>query len=48
LFRSSETLEAWPAPPRARVVAVTSLLLWILATTAGRLMGYLGPVSGLD
>ena len=48
LFQDPEALEAWPVPPRARFVAVTSLLLWILATTAGRLMGYLGPVSGLD
>ena len=40
--------QAWPVPPRATLVAVTSLLLWILATTTGRLMGYLGPVSGLD
>lgn len=48
LFRNADALDAWPAPPRARLVAMTSLLLWILATTAGRLMGYLGPVSGLD
>jgi hypothetical protein len=48
LFRDPETLDAWPVPRRAKFVAVTSLLLWILATTAGRLMGYLGPVSGLD
>lgn len=48
LFRESAALNDGPAPPRARLVAVTSLLLWILATTAGRLMGYLGPVSGLD
>ena len=48
LFRSPGALDAGPAPPRARLVAVTSLLLWILATTTGRLMGYLGPVSGLD
>jgi hypothetical protein len=48
LFRDPPALEAWPALPRARFVAVTSLLLWVLATTTGRLMGYLGPVSGLD
>lgn len=34
-------------PGNARLLAVTSLLLWIAATTAGRLMAYLGPVSGL-
>ena len=47
LFRS-------PAVERAsdstwgRSVAVSSLLLWIGATVTGRLMGYLGPVSGLE
>jgi hypothetical protein len=34
--------------PGARLVAVTSLLIWTAATAAGRLMGYLGPVSGLE
>jgi hypothetical protein len=36
------------APAGAGTVAVTSLLLWIGATVTGRLMGYLGPVSGLE
>ena len=37
------------APGRAtRVIAAASLLMWIGATTAGRLMGYLGPRSGLE
>jgi hypothetical protein len=35
-------------PSSARLLAVTSLMLWIAATTAGRLMAYLGPVSGID
>ena len=35
-------------PGWARTVAVSSLLLWIGATVTGRLMGYLGPVSGLE
>jgi hypothetical protein len=35
-----------PLPGRARVLALTSLLFWIGATTAGRLMAYLGPVGG--
>jgi hypothetical protein len=48
LFRDPATLDVWPVHPRARFVAVTSLVLWVLATTTGRLMGYLGPVSGLD
>jgi hypothetical protein len=37
-----------PPAPNARLLAVTSLLLWMAATTSGRLMAYLGPVSGLD
>jgi len=48
LFRDPASLESWPATPQARFVAVTSLVIWIGATTAGRLMGYLGPKSGLD
>lgn len=30
-----------------RLAAVVSLLIWVGATTAGRLMGYLAPVAGL-
>jgi hypothetical protein len=30
-----------------KVLAAVSILLWVLATTAGRLMAYIGPVSGL-
>jgi hypothetical protein len=37
-----------PLPANARRVAIISLILWTGATTAGRLMGYLGPVSGLE
>jgi uncharacterized membrane protein len=37
-----------PLAPNGRLLAVTSLLLWMAATTSGRLMAYLGPVSGLD
>jgi hypothetical protein len=48
LFRDPEELERRPASPRARRLAMVSLVLWIGATTAGRLMGYLGPVSGLE
>ena len=47
LFREPAELERVPAPAPAKRVAATSLLLWVGATTAGRLMGYLGPVSGL-
>jgi hypothetical protein len=48
LFSDPEALDQHPASSRAKRVAIVSLLLWIGATTAGRLMGYLGPVSGLD
>ena len=37
-----------PLPSSAKVLALTSLMFWIAATTAGRLMAYLGPVSGID
>ena len=39
---------AQPLAGNARVLAITSLLFWVAATTAGRLMAYLGPVSGLE
>jgi hypothetical protein len=35
------------AVPYARAIAITSLMAWVGATTAGRLMGYLVPVAGL-
>ena len=34
-------------PTNARLLAASSLIFWIGAITAGRLMAYLGPVSGL-
>jgi hypothetical protein len=46
LFAKRRHLEAPQA--RARVLAVASMVAWIGATTAGRLMGYLGPKSGLE
>ena len=48
LFNDPATLEQVPATSHAKRVAIVSLILWIGATTAGRLMGYLGPVSGLE
>jgi hypothetical protein len=36
-----------PLTSHVRLLAITSLLFWVGATTAGRLMAYLGPVSGL-
>jgi hypothetical protein len=40
-------LDMRPLGSQARLLAATSLVLWIGATTAGRLMAYLGPVAGL-
>ena len=48
LFDDPATLEQYPPTSHAKRVAIVSLVLWIGATTAGRLMGYLGPVSGLE
>jgi hypothetical protein len=48
LFDDPAALEQVPATSHAKRVAIVSLILWIGATTAGRLMGYLGPVSGLE
>ena len=45
---SRHDIDDRPLPPTPRLLAVTSLALWIAATTAGRLMAYLGPVGGLD
>jgi hypothetical protein len=36
-----------PLPSNAKTLAWISIALWAGATTAGRLMAYLGPVSGL-
>jgi hypothetical protein len=32
----------------AKVLAFTNLIFWLGAITAGRLLGYIGPVSGLN
>ena len=48
LFRDSMIPDVGTVPTWAQLVAVSSLCLWIGATATGRLMGYLGPVSGLD
>ena len=34
-------------PPQAKMLAVASLVFWLGAITAGRLLAYVGPVSGL-
>jgi hypothetical protein len=48
LFREPDELTRHPASAHAKRVAIASLVFWVGATTAGRLMGYLGPVSGLE
>jgi hypothetical protein len=35
-------------PANARMLAVASLICWLGAITAGRLLAYVGPVSGLE
>jgi hypothetical protein len=36
-----------PISAQAKLLAVSSLVFWAAATTAGRLMAYIGPVAGL-
>ncbi len=48
LFRDRTLLDVLPPTRQAQLVAISSLAIWICATTAGRLMGYLGPKSGLE
>jgi hypothetical protein len=36
-----------PLSANVKILAVTSLFFWLGAITAGRLMAYVGPVSGL-
>jgi hypothetical protein len=43
---SDPQIDAKPLPANARFLAFTSLLLWVGATTAGRLMAYLTPAGG--
>lgn len=37
-----------PTSANAKLLAVTSLICWLGAITAGRLLAYIGPVSGLE
>jgi hypothetical protein len=39
-------VDTQPLTSQARVLALSSLVFWVGATTAGRLMAYLGPVGG--
>jgi hypothetical protein len=36
-----------PLTSEAKLLAITSIIFWLGAITAGRLMAYVGPVSGL-
>lgn len=40
-------VDAGPLPPSAKLLAATSLILWLAVTTSGRLIAYIGPVAGL-
>lgn len=40
-------VDRMPVTSQAKVLALSSLILWVAATTAGRLMAYIGPVAGL-
>ncbi len=41
-------LDTQPLSAQAKVLALSSLLFWVAATTAGRLMAYITPVAGLN
>jgi hypothetical protein len=41
-------LDQGPVPPDAKKLAWASLICWFGAITAGRLLAYVGPVSGLS
>jgi hypothetical protein len=46
VFNNAE-LDTRGIPAQARLLSISSLVLWVAATTAGRLMAYIGPVAGL-
>ena len=41
------SIDKQPMSANAKLLAATSLFFWLAAITAGRLMAYVGPVSGL-
>jgi hypothetical protein len=41
-------LDRQPLPTNAKMLAATSLFLWLAVTTSGRLIAYIGPVAGLQ
>jgi len=46
VFRDPE-IDKGPLPSNAKLLAVSSIIFWLGAITAGRLLAYIGPVSGL-
>jgi len=46
VFRDPQ-IDKEPLSSSAKILAVTSLIFWLGAITAGRLMAYVGPVSGI-
>jgi hypothetical protein len=47
VFRRERSLDRM-IPANARMLAMASLFCWVGAITAGRLLAYVGPVSGLE
>jgi len=47
VFRDPQ-IDTRPVSSQAKFLSISSLVLWVAATTAGRLMAYLGPVGGLN
>lgn len=45
---SDPLLDQKPLSTNAKILALTSLIFWLGAIAAGRLMAYVGPVSGLE
>lgn len=41
-------IDTRPVSAQAKILSITSLVFWVAATTAGRLMAYIGPVAGLN
>jgi hypothetical protein len=47
LFGHPDSLDVASVPGKDKMLAAASLVCWLGAVTAGRLMAYLGPVSGI-
>ena len=44
---SNPLIDKAPPATDVKILALTSMILWLGAITAGRLLAYVGPVSGL-